>query len=123
MPTLKQLTCTVERGNTKKSFNEYGTAYGDGYVETYIPLSFSDTSFAIHLVSKGYIAPGLAMFVYIDGIYQCNRNRYNLKLPEKKAQISKSEIDFRVRQKEERVGVGDGDYIGREWRFHHLQIG
>ena len=38
--------------------------------------------FSVHLTSHGYTAPGLAMFVYVDGVYQVNRNRHNSKIPD-----------------------------------------
>ena len=64
---------------------------------------------------------GLAMFVYMDGEYQCNRNRYNLKLPDVATPSTKSEVNFRVRQKEELQE--DGTFIGSQWKFRELNIG
>lgn len=67
MPTLKQLTCNVEWTGSKLPLREYHTIYADGYVETYIPVPSTPTPFSIHLRSHGYIAPGIAMFVYASG--------------------------------------------------------
>jgi len=96
-------------------FQEFHTTYSDGYVETYTAVPTTPTPFSIHLESNGYIAPGLSMFVYMDGVYQCNRNRQNLKLPDEAIKKSKTEVNFRVRQKEEMLE--DGTFNGRSWRF------
>ena len=129
MPTLKQLTCTLEWTPTNTPIPEHGTAYADGYVSTYIaiPASHAPTPFSVHLISNGYIAPGLAMFVFMDGVYQCNRNRCGLAAVEEQAggergrRRRKMEVDFRVRQKE--VGRGEGEFEGRAWRFERVKVG
>lgn len=121
MPTLKQLTCTVEWAGSQVALKEYSTAYSDGFVQTYVAIPPVSTTFNVHLKSNGYIAPGLAMFVYMDGKYQCNRNRRNLKVPDGTMSRRHTEIDFRVRQKEEKLE--DGSYLGKEWRFEKLNIG
>ena len=115
MPSLRQLECQIEWANTGTAFEECGTAYGDGVVETYIVIPSSPQTFSIRVTSKGYIYDGLAVLVFMDGEYQCNRNRLNLKPRKKGLPKSVTEIDFRVRQKEK--PVGDGSFIGREWRF------
>ncbi|KAL1960740.1 hypothetical protein VTO42DRAFT_6570 [Malbranchea cinnamomea] len=156
MPTLKQLTCHVEHGYSTVPLKEYGTAYSDGCVETYIAIPSNPanipTPFSIHLTSDGYIAPGLAMFVFIDGVYQCNRHRDDLvwdvkkekefkekekeiivrgkgkKVKEKdkerererRKQKRARDIDFVVRQKEERSK--DGTWVGRPWRFEEFRV-
>lgn len=120
MPTLKQLACQVEWSNLGIPFKEYGIHYGDGIVECYIAVPNASTAFAINLKSKGYISSGLAMFIFIDGVYQCNRNRVNLR-PANDFGEATRQVDFRVRQKEELLP--DGSWIGRPWRFEPLQIG
>ncbi|KAI1917135.1 hypothetical protein LOZ61_000652 [Ophidiomyces ophidiicola] len=124
MPTLKQLTCHVEWAPTNIPFKEYGVSYGDGVVETYIAVPSVSTPFSINLKSSGYIAPGLAMFVFIDGVYQCNRNRDNIVVDEAsstaKEKSTRKGVEFRVRQKEELRA--DGRCAGRPWRFEPLQI-
>jgi len=57
--------------------------------------------------------------VFIDGVYQCNRNRQDLKL--QTPPDGRSLVDFTVRQKEEKQK--DGTMIAREWRFEKLNIG
>lgn len=123
MPTLKQLTCNVEWSASGPSLplQEYGTAYSDGLVETYIAIPPVLTVFSIRLKSDGYIAPGLSMFVYIDGEYQCNRGRNNLKIPNSTTQKHQTNVDFIVRQKEE--PIPSGGFIGRQWRFGKLGEG
>lgn len=121
MPSLRQLDCQIEWANTGTAFEEYGTAYGDGVVETYIVIPSSPQNFSLRVKSQGYIFDGLAVLVFMDGKYQCNRNRLNLKPPKTGLPRSATEIDFRLRQKEK--PVGDGSFIGREWRFDAHNIG
>lgn len=124
MPTLKQLKCEIEWGNSGTPFPEYSTTYGDGVVETYIAIPDHPQPFAVRLRSKNYIAEGLAMLVFMDGDYQCNRNRLYLRRPKSgdPAGLDKmTEIDLRVRQKEK--PLGNGTYIGRAWRFDKHNIG
>ncbi|GAD92641.1 hypothetical protein CPC735_039440 [Paecilomyces variotii No. 5] len=122
MPTLKQLTCHVEWTPSDTPFREYGIGYGDGVVESYIAIPAGSTPFSINLRSDGFIAPGLAMFVFVDGVYQCNRYRGDLQNSNKVTMGCLSDtVDFRVRQKEEHLP--DGGWIGRPWRFEPLNIG
>ena len=65
MPTLKHLTCNVEWTGSSIALQEFQTTYADGYVETYIAVPPIPTPFSVHLQSNSYIAPGLAMFVYV----------------------------------------------------------
>jgi hypothetical protein len=121
MPILKQLRCELEWANTKTPFPEHNTTYGDGLVETYILIPDKPQPFAIHLTSSKYITEGLAMLVFMDGDYQCNRNRLNLQPSKPGAPRNMTEIDLRVRQKEK--PLGGGTYLGREWRFDKHNIG
>lgn len=118
MPSLKDLNCTIELSQAQQALPEYGTVYGDGFVETFVPIPSQPQSFSIHLTSTKFIAPGIAIFVYVDGVYQCNRNRQGLE-PGNPSD-SRSLVDFRVRQKEERQK--DGSMIAREWTFDSLNI-
>lgn len=121
MPNLKHLTCTVEWSGSAVPLQEFQTAYGDGYVQTYVAVPPIPTPFSIHLRSNGYIAPGLAMYVYIDGEYQCNRFRQNLRIPDGTTTRRQTEVDFHVRQKEEMLE--DGTFEGKQWKFENLNIG
>jgi hypothetical protein len=118
MPSLKDLNCVIELSESQQELRELGTIYGDGFVETFVPVPSKLQSFSIHLTSNKFIAPGIAIFVYVDGVYQCNRNRQNWKL--RKPSDSRSLVDFRVRQKEERQK--DDSMIAREWAFDKLNI-
>ncbi|KAH0362824.1 hypothetical protein KCU65_g7795, partial [Aureobasidium melanogenum] len=120
MPSLKQLTCSIELGSTHIKVLEYGKDYGDGHVTSYIAVPSEEVNFSVHLTSQGYIAPGLAMFVYMDGQYQCNRNRRGLKVPGKGIKSDQVEVDLRVRQKETKQA--DGSFLGRDWTFHGLNL-
>ena len=118
MPALKHLTCCLEWTGSKVPLKEYRTTYSDGRVETFVPIPSIPTPFSVRLRSHGYIAPGLAMFVYMDGDYQCNRNRRNLKIPDGNTPRRDTEINFNVRQKESLLE--DGTFAAREWRFEKL---
>ncbi|KIX93486.1 uncharacterized protein Z520_10906 [Fonsecaea multimorphosa CBS 102226] len=120
MPTLKDLVCHVQWADTGSPFPEYETQYGDGIVETYIAIPSHPQVFTIRLTSRKFISPGLSMVVFIDGNYQCNRNRVNLQPSEKEAPDMRTTIDFLVRQKEK--PLGDGMYLGREWRFDDCNL-
>lgn len=120
MPQLKQLSCCVQWADTNAPFPEYDLTYGDGVVESVIIVPSHPQAFCIRLTSHGFICEGLSMVVYIDGKYQCNRSRVNLKLPAKDQTSKSAEIDFLVRQQE--TSFGDGAYIGREWRFDNHNI-
>jgi hypothetical protein len=120
MPSLKQLTCTIELGSSHTKIPEYGKDYGDGHVTSYIAVPSEEVNFSVHLTSQGYIAPGLAMFVYMDGQYQCNRNRRGLQVPGKGVKDEQVEVDLRVRQKESKQA--DGSFLGRDWTFHGLNL-
>lgn len=121
MPTLKQLTCSVEWSGSGTPLQEHSTTYVDGFVKTFIAIPSMPTPFSIRLRSSGYIAPGLAMFVYMDGVYQCNRNRHNLKIPDGMSKREKTEVNFHVRQKEEMMP--DGTFRAQEWRFQKVDVG
>ena len=119
MPVLKDLSCSIELSEDQEPLQELGTTYGDACVDTFIPVPKKQQTFTVHLSSRNFIAPGIAMYVFIDGVYQCNRNRQNLKL--RKPPDRRSLVDFKVRQKEEKQK--DGSMIAREWTFEKLDHG
>ena len=121
MPNLKGLLCNLEWEGSDQPMREFQTAYSDGCVETFVAVPPLAVPFSIRLRSQSYVAPGLAMFVYIDGEYQCNRNRRNLRLPRFGLPAKYSKIDFRVRQKE--VMLQDGTFLGKEWKFQEIKVG
>lgn len=121
MPTLKQINCSIELGPGNTKLKEYGARYSDGHVETFVAVPDTDIPFNIHLRTEGYIAPGIALFVFMDGEYQCNRNRHGLKLPGDGVQPQEYETEFRVRQREEKTNFGT--LVAREWSFAKLNRG
>jgi hypothetical protein len=121
MPTLKQIECSVELGSRNIKLKEYGAIYRDGYVEVFLAVPDTDIQFTIHIQTKGYIAPGLAFFVFMDGEYQCNRNRVGLKLPGDRVDPGEYETEFRMRQKEDKKD--DGSFVAREWSFAKMKTG
>jgi len=120
MPTLKQVTCSVYTENDIK-LREHQTTYSDGFVSSFIVVPPKSAKFNIQVATQGYIAPGLAMYVFVDGVSQCNRNRTGLLLPGAGVSKSEYEVEFRVRQKEEKLA--DGTWVGREWTFAGLNTG
>ncbi|KAJ9669036.1 hypothetical protein H2201_000862 [Coniosporium apollinis] len=120
MPNLQQLSCSIELASSHDKLREHNTTYGDGFVETLVAVPDFPTGFSIHLTSKGYIAPGLAMFVYMDGLYQCNRNKGGCRLGRAAMDQEANDLDFRVRQKETKNR--GGTFVAREWRFEKLDI-
>lgn len=116
MPTLKQLTCSIEVGHTNTKLKEYERIYRDGGVQCFVAVPNREILFSIHLNAQGWIAPGLAMFVFIDGEYQCNRNKRCAGVPGDAV-----DLEFRVRQKEEKLP--NGKFIGRDWCFTELRTG
>jgi len=121
MPKLKHLLCSIEHADSSVPFCEYGTSYSDGLVQTYIVEPPTPVPFTLHLSSTGYIAPGLAMFVFMDGVYQCNRNIDGLAPPSEATDMGQTEVEFRVRQREQMLN--NDTWIGREWRFEEFNIG
>lgn len=121
MPTLKQIKCSIELGPGHVKLKEYGTKYGDGNVQTFIAVPDTDIPFTVHIQTEGYIAPGLAFYVFMDGEYQCNRNRVGLKLPGAAVDVTEYETEFRMRQKEEKNSYGS--YVARDWSFKGLNRG
>ncbi|KAJ4342778.1 hypothetical protein N0V95_006872 [Ascochyta clinopodiicola] len=116
MPSLKDLSCSIELSGDQQPLQEFGTVYGDALVETFISIPKKQQAFTIHLSSQNFIAQGIAMYVFIDGIYQCNRNKQNLK--PRQPPDRRSLVDFRARQKEERQE--DGSMIAQEWTLDQL---
>ncbi len=57
----------------------------------------------------------------IDGHYQCNRNRRNIKFPDDDAPASLTVVDFKVYQKETKTK--DGMMRIQEWRFANINEG
>ncbi|KAF2146531.1 uncharacterized protein K452DRAFT_67012 [Aplosporella prunicola CBS 121167] len=118
MPTLKQITCHIELSPSNASLREYDCTYDDGFVDALVAIPDEPAAFCVHLKSSGYIAPGLAMFVFKDGVYQCNRNKIGLRIPTADTPAYLTDVEFRVRQKEDRQG--GQRFIGRDWCFEKL---
>lgn len=121
MPRLKDIKCSIELPPENEPLPEYHSVYTDGLVETYVAIPQEPRAFNIHVTSEGFIARGLAVFVFIDGVYQCMRFRGDLVEEDYGSQPQDTEVDFRFRQKEEKVK--DDRFIAREWRFDKLNVG
>jgi hypothetical protein len=120
MPAHGLLSCSIELGDTRLRLREYGTTYGNKTAETYVAIPNQKTPFGICLNTHGYIAPGLAIFVFIDGVYQTNRNKRGLKQP---TIDNPTAANFHVRLGQKEDLLQDGRVIAREWCFEKLNIG
>ena len=120
MPSLRNIVCEVlwPEGTP---FKEYGTTYGDGIVETFIAVPNKPQKFAIRVKSRGFIFEGLAVLVFADGNYQCNRNRVHLLPPKKNLPRNRTEVDFLLRQQERMLEKEH--FIGHDWRFDDFSTG
>ncbi|MCJ1479656.1 hypothetical protein MMC13_008342 [Lambiella insularis] len=56
----------------------------------------------------------------MDGEYQCNRNRHNLRIPDGTASRRCTEVNFQVRQQE--IMLTDGSIWAKPWRFEKIGI-
>ncbi|SMY20022.1 unnamed protein product [Zymoseptoria tritici ST99CH_1A5] len=121
MPTLKQITTSIELGSGDTRLKEYDHRFTDGAVECFILAPETDIPFHVRITTSGYIAPGLAAYVFIDGEYQCNRNRLCLEVPGDGVDPVEYEIDLKLRQKEEKTS--DGCFVARDWFFTPLKTG
>ena len=121
MPTLKQISCSLEIGPNGTKLKEYDHRYTDGGVEAFVAVPDTDIPFHVRVISNGYIAPGLAAYVFMDGQYQCNRNRQRLQLPSPGMDPREYEVDFQLRQREEKTS--GGQFVAREWTFAQLKTG
>ncbi|EME49371.1 hypothetical protein DOTSEDRAFT_76701 [Dothistroma septosporum NZE10] len=119
MPTLKQITCSIQLGPTDTTLKEYGHRFTDGGVQAFVAVPATKIPFNVRVTSCGYIAPGLAAYVFMDGQYQCNRNRQRLQFPALGTSARDYEVDFRLRQKEDRTA--EGTFVAREWTFAELK--
>lgn len=124
MPTCNKITCTILLPPTDTPVPEYKRRYLDSSVSVYvpvpdIPILKAAPSFNIDLWTDDYIAPGLAVFVFIDGLYQANRS----KLVPPLGSQGGSGVRMTLRQKEEKVAGGEGSFVGREWRWVQLGTG
>ncbi|KAK6439237.1 hypothetical protein LTR95_004552 [Oleoguttula sp. CCFEE 5521] len=119
MPKLKQITCSLELAPNDVKLKEYDQRFRDGAVECFVAVPEAPIPFSVHMHTHGWIASGMAMFIFIDGVYQCNRNK---RCPGVLgvSETDSYDIDFRVRQREEKMA--DSSFIGREWMFQALKL-
>ncbi|KAF2716362.1 hypothetical protein K431DRAFT_316592 [Polychaeton citri CBS 116435] len=120
MPKLMGLECSIQTGAGSVPLKEYGHRYGDGVVETFVAVPTKAMPFAISLKAHEYIAPGLAMFVFIDGEIQCNRNRTGMKMPGPGTSPQDYYREFLVRGSEKK-DKRTGRFIQHEWLFSKLR--
>lgn len=114
MPNHGLLSCAIEIGDSCTRLREYGSSYFNRTVETYVAIPSKPTPFSIRLLTNSYIAPGLSIWVYVDGMYQTNRNKRGAEPPDGK-------LEFHLGQKEDLLK--DGRVIARGWWFEKLNIG
>jgi hypothetical protein len=117
MPTSNHVSCTVRLANSfDEPVPEYATTYSDCAVSTYIAIPQHRIWFEIHLDSDGYIAPGLAAFVYIDGNYVGNKNTVGF-TPGIEHQLHLVFDGF------EELSDGGENVTKRNWWFEEFNVG
>ena len=117
MPTLNHVTSTVRLANAlDEPVPEYATAYSDRAVSAYIAIPQHRSWFEIHLDSDGYVAPGLAAFVYVDGTYAGNKNAVGF--APRRANCLRLVFDGF-----EELAEDGGSVTKRNWWFEEFNIG
>jgi len=76
-------------------------------------------TFSVKCKTTGFIGQGIAAFVFLDGVYQANRNQLGVHSVNQRDSTS---VEFIFRQKEE-WDRREGTIIGREWKFSDLDTG
>lgn len=121
MPTLKDLTCSVEIGKYDQKLTEFQLQYEDAFAVCHIVVPEEPTTFSIHLTSQGFIAESILAMIWIDGVYQCNKLHTNLRPPTPEDPRGK-QLNLRMRQMIRPTGE-DGVFTGSQWVFDRVQIG
>ena len=115
MPSLGFLSCHIILANRNHPFAEYGTSYFDSAVETYIVVPLNRLQFLISLKADGYIAPGLAALIFIDGKYQANRNQRGF--------LASSKTKFNLLFTGGEHHEADGTFVKTAWWFDNVNFG
>ncbi|GAM84193.1 hypothetical protein ANO11243_021860 [Dothideomycetidae sp. 11243] len=120
MPDLNCMRCTIEIGPNHEAVQELGVSYSNQRVQCYVGVPNTDVAFCIRFETSSYISPGLAVFVFIDGQYQANRNFTRPPLQLVSSSTVNHKIDECIRQKEEFRTKSDL-MIGRAWHFSKIK--
>ena len=121
MPTLKNISRSIELGSVNLKLKECGHRYSDGHVGYFVAVLDVDIPFNIRVTTEGYIAPAIATFVSINGKYQCTRRQGCISLLTPGGDVGRSdyEVEFRLRQKEGKTAAGS--FVTHEWTFAKLK--
>jgi hypothetical protein len=111
MPSIKGIQCSIELEGSNLCLREYETLWVEDAVECYVAIPNAPTNFTLHL----------SAFVYIDGVFQCNRYKRGLLPRARDGSLEKSKVDLRFKQKEE--PLQGGRMLAHPWRFERLNIG
>lgn len=126
------MTCWLEAGPLLTRQREYDTEYKDNTVECFVSIPDADTlmsqptpsliqlprasEFRVRLVVDRYTAPGLAVFLRIDGVVVGNKNKNGFTIEK----FGGKGFTF---EKNEKV-ISGGEFIsGTPLDFGNLQIG
>jgi len=121
MPALGSLECYVELAESGFRLNEYDTFWASNAVECYIAIPNQPSPFQIRLSATGYFSPSLAAYVFIDGVFQCNRFKRGLLPPTNGSKLEDSRVDFNFKSKD--YTLQGGRMISHPWRFEKLNVG
>jgi hypothetical protein len=127
MPILNDLECHIKPFESSIPFKELDTRFRGRSATTLVQALGTITRFCITIKSTKYISSGLGVFIYIDGVYQCNRLKLELKIPcaGEAFDVDKSGINFVLSQAEshlydESLPNGGAAFRVRPWQFGPL---
>ncbi|PVH98128.1 hypothetical protein DM02DRAFT_630500 [Periconia macrospinosa] len=116
MPSLRNLHCSITLPEFDMVLPEGKTTCDEPIVRTHITVPPArPLPFEVRLTSSKYIAPGLSMYVFINGEYQCKLEKTGMELLRGALCETQSLVDFRVRQR--LVYLEDGSIVPTEMMF------
>lgn len=121
MPVLNQLECYIKLADSGLRLIEYDTWWGANAVECYVAIPNQPSPFKIQLDCKGYVSPALAAYVYMDGVYQCNRFNKGPLPPEDARTLDDTKMGITLTGKE--YYLQGSRQIQQPWRFEKLNVG
>jgi hypothetical protein len=115
MPALGHLECHLELEPGGIQFDEYRIQYSNSAVKSYVVVPGHSSTFSIVLNVEGYIAPGLSVYVFMDGVFQVSKNKAT------GGRNAKKGIQLRFSQREQHIT--NERVIARDWRFEKFNVG
>lgn len=122
MPKLNGFESYIKLAGSGLRLKEYDTFWASNVVECFVAIPNQRAAFAIYLSCNAYFSPGIAAYIFIDGVYQCNRMRRLLPpVTKPDGTVENSQVDLTFKAKEHYL---DGQrQISHPWSFEKLNIG